>query len=70
MQHNRKVSGPLLECINLQIELSALSFDEISKTERGEPSADLDNSENIKMQHHISEAVGYRNLDRGNWAES
>ncbi len=136
-----KISGPLLDRIDLQIELNALSFDEMSKAERGEPSsairervvaarkiqeerykdypgvhcnaqmtermitefaqpdeqslkmlrmameklhlsaraynrilkvartiADLDNSPNIQ-QHHIAEAVGYRNLDRGDWAE-
>ena len=30
--------------------------------------ADLDGSERVLMSH-IAEAVGYRNLDRGDWAE-
>ncbi len=136
-----KISGPLLDRIGIQIELNALSFDEMSKAKPGESSAnirkrviaarkiqeerykehpsvhcnaqmsermitefaqpdeqslkmlriameklhlsaraynrilkvartiaDLDNSPNIQ-QHHIAEAVGYRNLDRGDWAE-
>ncbi|MGM9714439.1 MAG: hypothetical protein ACI3Y5_10075 [Prevotella sp.] len=29
---------------------------------------DLDNSDNMQ-EDHIAEAVGYRNLDRGDWAE-
>lgn len=33
-----------------------------------EPFADLDGSERVEVQH-ISEAIGYRNLDRGDWAE-
>ena len=29
---------------------------------------DLDGSKRVEVQH-ISEAIGYRNLDRGDWAE-
>ena len=134
-----KISGPLLDRIDLQIEIIPVPFDEISKTSPGEPSAairerviaarkiqeerfkkekgiycnaqmtpklitkyavlddtslamlktamtrfdlsaraydrilkvartiaDLDKSEDIQFQH-IAEAIGYRNLDRGNW---
>ena len=134
-----KISGPLLDRIDLQIEITPVPFEEISKTAPGEPSAairerviaarkiqeqryksekgiycnaqmtpkliaryavldetslamlktamtrfdlsaraydrilkvartiaDLDGSENIQF-HHIAEAIGYRNLDRGNW---
>ena len=136
-----KVSGPLLDRIDIQCEISALSFDDISKAAPGEPSsairervikargvqeerfknirgvhcnaqmtermihhyaepdaqslqllrmgmerlklsaraynrilkvartiADLDGSEKVQSQH-IAEAIGYRNLDRGDWAE-
>ena len=136
-----KISGPLLDRIDIQCEISNLSFSEISKMEAGEPSeqirervikarqiqenrykdfkgihcnaqmtermihqyaepdaasldmlrmamerlklsaraynrilkvartiADLDHSEKVLSQH-IAEAIGYRNLDRGDWAE-
>ena len=136
-----KISGPLLDRIDIQCEISALSFEEISKAAPGEPSAairerviraraiqeerfrgvrgvhcnaqmsermihqyaepdaqslqllrmgmerlklsaraynrilkvartiaDLDGSERVQSSH-IDEAIGYRNLDRGDWAE-
>ncbi len=143
-----KISGPLLDRIDIQCEISALSFEDISKAAPGEPSAairerviraraiqegrfgslpkgaagggrihcnaqmtermihqfaepdakslellrvgmerlklsaraynrilkvartiaDLDGSERVQS-HHIAEAIGYRNLDRGDWAE-
>ena len=136
-----KISGPLLDRIDIQCEISALSFEEISKAAPGEPSAairerviraraiqeerfrgvrgvhcnaqmsermihqyaepdaqslqllrmgmerlklsaraynrilkvartiaDLDGRERVQSSH-IAEAIGYRNLDRGDWAE-
>lgn len=136
-----KISGPLLDRIDIQVECAALSYDDLSKAPTGEPSsvirervlkarqiqehrfqgqkgihcnaqmtermiheyaepdesslallrtamerlklsaraynrilkvartiADLEGSENVQSQH-IAEAVGYRNLDRGDWAE-
>lgn len=140
-KYMNKISGPLMDRIDLQIEISPLSFDEMSHSEPGEPSAvirervvkarqiqeqrfasvqgvhcnaqmtsklmqqfaqpdaagfemlreamnrlqlsaraydrilrvartiaDLEGSENI-LSHHLAEAIGYRNLDRSDWAE-
>ena len=140
-RYMNKISGPLLDRIDIHCEISNLSFSEISTMEAGEPSeqirervikarqiqenrykdfkgihcnaqmtermihqyaepdaasldmlrmamerlklsaraynrilkvartiADLDHSEKVLSQH-IAEAIGYRNLDRGDWAE-
>lgn len=49
-----------------RLSLSARAYNRILKVAR--TIADLDGKENIEMQH-VAEAVGYRNLDRGDWAE-
>ena len=140
-RYMNKISGPLLDRIDLQVECQALSYNDLSKAPTGEPSsairervlkarqiqerrfqgqkgvhcnaqmtermihqyaepdessldllrmamerlklsaraynrilkvartiADLEGSEKVQSQH-IAEAVGYRNLDRGDWAE-
>lgn len=48
-----------------RFNMSARAYDRILRVAR--TIADLESSEQVKM-HHIQEAIGYRNLDRANWA--
>ena len=56
----------LLQLSMTKMGLSARAYDRILKVAR--TIADLDGSAPIQLQH-IAEAIGYRNLDRGDWAE-
>lgn len=56
----------LLHNAMTKMSLSARAYSRILKVAR--TIADLDNSENIQMSH-VAEAIGYRQLDRGDWAE-
>ena len=59
-----KVCSELLERAMTHLNLSARAYDRIIKVAR--TIADLEGMEHI-MPQHISEAIGYRSLDRENW---
>ena len=64
-----KLNPPIEKIIEVAMEkfqLSARSYDRIKKLSR--TIADLENTVEIK-EHHVIEAIQYRNLDRSNWGQ-
>jgi len=64
-----ELDGASLDMLRMAMErlkLSARAYSRILKVAR--TIADLEGSEKVQAQH-IAEAIGYRNLDRGDWAE-
>ncbi|MDE5947588.1 MAG: YifB family Mg chelatase-like AAA ATPase [Prevotella sp.] len=56
----------LLRTAMERLSLSARAYNRILKVAR--TIADIEGTENV-LSHHLAEAIGYRNLDRGDWAE-
>ena len=59
-------SRELLRMAMERLSLSARAYTRILKVAR--TIADLAGSDQVSSEH-LAEAIGYRNLDRGNWAE-
>ena len=57
----------IFDRIDLHVEVPVVPFRDIPERAPGEPSAVI--CERVIRARNIAEAIGYRNLDRGDWAE-
>ena len=55
-----RISGPLLDRIDIQIEILPVPFERLSSAEAAESAFPI-------SPIHMREAVNYRNLDRASW---
>lgn len=77
MKNSCKRGYKIFDHIDIHCEIQAVPFSQLSQMQPGEPSAAIRErviaarkiqEERVQSQH-IAEAIGYRNLDRGDWAE-
>lgn len=59
-QYRAKISGPLLDRIDIQVEVGSVEYDDLSSTEKGEPSAKIKERVNNARQIQRERYEGYK----------
>ncbi|MFZ2897418.1 MAG: ATP-binding protein [Saprospiraceae bacterium] len=62
-----RISGPLLDRIDLHVEVTPVSFEELSSFQRP-PESSKDIAQRVIQIEHLAEAIHFQSLDRENWA--
>jgi magnesium chelatase family protein len=62
-----KISGPLLDRIDIHVEVPAVPYKELRSTGASESSAEIRERVAVSAKH-LAEAVQYRSLDRNYWS--